>query len=145
MRDVSPGSYLKLERVWNEEDRIQLELDMSIRHIEGGRRLKGHVSIYRGPCLFAFDPRFNPGIRESYPLHGYIPSHRVPLPLPDVEKLSQADLLPQEAGEYGSGLFRPWMLMEIPTAGDMKIILCDFATAGYPGTSYRSWLRAIPG
>jgi uncharacterized protein len=53
------GSYLPIERVWHDGDRIDLELDMPPRAWVGAREAAGKVSLYRGPLLLAYDRRFN--------------------------------------------------------------------------------------
>ncbi len=135
------GEYYSLTRDWHDKDRLTLELDMKLRAIEGGRRLENHISIYRGPVLFAMDPRFNPEIAEPDPLHNWVPPWTRPMPLVDKNKVTEAVLLPQSAREYGAGLYRPWLLMTLPVSGNQTVTLCDFATAGFPGTSYLTWFR----
>lgn len=44
-----PGTFFRIERLWNDGDRVTMELPMDIR-ISSGH--KGLVSIYRGPLLF---------------------------------------------------------------------------------------------
>lgn len=135
------GSYYKLTRKWKDTDRITLELDMPIRYLKGAMRFEDHVSIYRGPILLAFDPRFNPTIAESHPPDGWVIPWTEPMPPIDEVLISDATLMPQNAREYGAGLYRPWVLVNLPIAENNEVILCDFATAGFPGTSYRTWLE----
>lgn len=141
--NIPAGTYYKITRIWNDGDRITLDFEMFVRYIEGDGRLKDHVSIYRGPILLAVDTRFNPDISESHPPHGWVPPWTEAMPLIDKEKISEARLLPQTAREYGAGLYRPWVLVSMSATDNMEIILCDFATAGFPGTSYRTWLETV--
>ena len=64
--------------------------------------------------------------------------------MPPVEKtmISDAELIPRAASSYGTGRYTPWVLVKLPIAKDDEIVLCDLATAGFPGTSYLTWLEA---
>ncbi|MCG3150738.1 MAG: hypothetical protein PCFJNLEI_04239 [Verrucomicrobiae bacterium] len=80
------------------------------------REYKRVASIYRGPILLAFDPRHN------------IDHER--FPMLDADKLK---LRPVTDPTW----LKPWMLFE--TNGP-KLRLCDFASAGAAGNTYKSWL-----
>ncbi|MGC8639786.1 MAG: beta-L-arabinofuranosidase domain-containing protein, partial [Isosphaeraceae bacterium] len=122
--NIRPGSYLELNRNWRPEDRISLELDMTPHIWAGERQCAGRVSLFRGPILLTYDPRFNPNA----------PADPVPI---DVSKLRvQPTTMPASP--------TPIVLMQVPTNAG-PIVLCDFASAGFDGSSYRSWLRAERG
>lgn len=144
MEAPEAGTYVKIERPWTDQDRVTLQFEMTPRYIEGGGPLTGHVSIFRGPLLLAMDPRFNTHVIEPDPPHGWVHPDRVPVPLVEVSKIPEAELLPSESRLYGAGLYRPWLLLELPAAGQDTLLLCDFATAGFPGTSYLTWLETTP-
>ena len=118
--DVRPGSYLRLERVWRAGDRIELALDMSPHFWFGEREAAGKLSVYRGPLLLAYDPRYDV----------YDP--------PGIPALSPGSLAFEPEDWDGSS--PPWLLVRVPTADGRTMRLCDFASAGGSGTEYRSWL-----
>ncbi len=77
-----PGAYVELNRVWEAEDTVQLELTMEPEFIEGDPRVeadRGAVAIRRGPLIYCleapdnravalFDVRVDPGqqLRSSH-------------------------------------------------------------------------------
>ena len=77
------------------------------------------ASIYRGPLLLAYDPRFN---RE----------------LEAVPTLDAANLGAQRV--TSESWIKPWLLLQCATADGPPVRLCDFASAGGTGLPYRSWL-----
>ncbi len=121
IRDVKPAAYLDLSRDWKPGDLIDLQLDLTPHVWSGERQCAGRVSLYHGPILLTYDPRFNPG---------------KPVDPPPID-LSKTTL--ELTSWVGSQA--PILLVEaMTTAG--PILLCDFASAGYDGSFYRSWLRA---
>ena len=120
--DVTPGRYLALSREWRAGDAIELQLDFTPRIWAGERERQGFASIYRGPILLAFDPRFNPEIPTEFPPIDAGSLRDVPVP-------------------SGVAPPSPIVLVEAPTADGKAVRLCDFASAGADGSPYRSWLR----
>lgn len=122
---VRPGTYLALDRVWKRGDRIDLTLDMGPWFWVGEKESEGKTSIYRGPILLAYDPRFDvydptalPAIDLAKPptvVNGSPPPHAAPKPL---------------------------LLLRFATEEGRDITLCDFASAGAAGNRYVSWLPA---
>ncbi len=141
--NISNGRYFKLTRAWSDDDRITLHLDMNIRYIKGAERFEDHVSIYRGPILLAMDSRFNPEISEPYPIHGWAPPWTEPLAEIDLQKIKKIQLIPEKDRNYSAGLYRPWILVNLPKDDNRVIILCDFASAGFPGSSYQTWFKTV--
>ncbi len=78
-----------------------------------------HTSVYRGPILLTYDPRFNRSL-DSIPI------------------LDAAGLAVKRV-EADSWL-PPWMLFELSAGDGSSLRLCDFASAGTAGHAYRSWL-----
>jgi len=117
--EARAGSCVDLRREWKAGDRVTLRFDMALRYAAGDLDQFGRASLYRGPILLAHDERFAPGTL-------------------DVAKLDQARLVPLSATERN----QPWLLLDVPTADGKTIRLCDFASAGATGGSYRSWLPA---
>lgn len=122
---VTPGRYLPIGRTWRDGDRIDLTLDFCPHLWVGERECAGKVSLYRGPILLAYDPRYNQFDPDD-------------LPTLDVNRLRMEPTT-------WDGAFPPWFLVRVPTTDGRGIVLCDFASAGVTGTHYRSWLPAIGG
>lgn len=122
LKDVVPGTYLILARVWKSTDILELTLDMSLRYWVGGPRptnaiservtgagAVGKISIYHGPVLLAYDPRYD----------RYDPAH-----LPSV---TQSDIPPVALPIPHP--IDPLLQVQIPLIRS-TITLCDFASAG---------------
>jgi DUF1680 family protein len=123
--DVTPGTYLSIDRDWRPGDRIELNLDMSPRYWNGDAERAGTASVYYGPLLLAYDQHHN--TRDT---------HEVP-----VIDLAALKLEPATCDDR----FQPTALFDVPATDGTTIRLCDFATAGAYGTFYRSWLPAKNG
>jgi DUF1680 family protein len=123
---VEAGKYLKIDREWDAGDVIELGFDMGLRGWIGERASADRVSLYRGPILLAFDPRYNPGLDGGDP------------PAIDWDKLpAEVEMTGDEGAAFG--------LVAVKGTGGEEIVLCDFASAGAEGTPYRSWLRLAGG
>ena len=118
--NVCSGQYLSIERLWRRGDTVELALDMSLHFWRGHKQCRNKTSVFRGPILLAYDPRFNEGLVERIPEldAGKMAGRRV-----------RAKAWPE-----------PWLLWQYPTAGGKTIRLCDYASAGLAGDRYRSWL-----
>jgi DUF1680 family protein len=116
---VEPGTYLRLEREWKDGDVVELRLDMSPHYWMGEREAEGKASVYRGPILLAYDPRFNTMDAEE-------------LPTLDAGRLTLEPVTWEREP-------RPWVLFRARSGGG-EVLLCDFATAGAAGNPYRTWL-----
>ncbi len=122
IENVKPGQYLQLEREWKSGDNIALALDFRLHYwvnetvppVDGVWR----ASVYRGPILLTYDPRFNPD--------GEVPT-------------LMADGLFGTRVEPDTWL-RPLLLLEFPVGEGRSLRLCDFGSAGAAGHAYRSWL-----
>jgi len=121
---AQPGTYLALDRIWRQGDTVEVMLDMGPWFWVGEKGSEGKVSVYHGPLLLAYDPRFDthdptklPTLDTARPPNTRTPEHPNTSPLPL--------LLLRFATEDGGG-----------------ITLCDFASAGAAGNRYVSWLPA---
>jgi uncharacterized protein len=124
LRAAPPGTYLEIDRPWGPSSSLSLQFDMGPRLWVGEREAAGMVSVYRGPVLLAYDPRF-----DSYP-----PGD---LPALDAQRLAEAMEVPTA---HASGTDAPILLTGVPTVGGGSAALCDFASAGAAGNPYRTWL-----
>ncbi len=120
LAEPQPGRYFKLEREWSPGDTIDIAFDFSLHFWAGERECAERASIYRGPILLAYDPRFD----------RYDPNNLPPL---EAARLKGEPVLAAQSPE-------PIVLLRFLTAYGQQITLCDFATAGATGTPYISWL-----
>jgi len=133
VRDVQPGSYLALDREWKAGDQITLKLEMRVRYEPGDLDQFGKVSLYRGPILLARDDRFKTDAELKV----------------DISKLSEAKVMPlNEQTAQAAGPYKPWLVVDVPSADGKMLRLIDFANAGAttiegkPISSYETWLPA---
>src|SRR5262249_43943387 len=115
-----PGQYLAIDREWRSGDTIELALNMGLRVWAGERECEGKASLFRGPLLLAYDPRFDSLDPRQ-------------LPTFDPTRLQMIDApwrLPP----------RPLLLHGLSAADGRQVVLCDFASAGAAGAPYVSWL-----
>jgi DUF1680 family protein len=119
--EARPGTYARIARAWQPGDVIELELDFRPRVWVGERECAGKASVYRGPVLLAFDPRFQadgasgPGVVEARELR--IEEERWSGPEP-----------------------APMVLVGVQDGSGRVMRLCDFASAGADGSAYATWL-----
>jgi DUF1680 family protein len=126
--NVSAGSYLLLNRTWQSGDVVEIDLDMRPWLWVGEREAQGSVSLYTGPILLAYDPRFDT----------HVPANLPTLLLQDLSALQSPSALPATL----SRTCRPLLLVRFHAQDGQAITLCDFASAGGGGNSYVSWLPA---
>jgi hypothetical protein len=116
---VKSGAYYSIDREWKTGDTIELEFDLRPYFWIGEKECEGKVSIYRGPVLLAFDPAFNKIDVDE-------------LPAMDIKSLKLTPAHPDART-------KPWMAFEAE-AGGSGILLTDFASSGWGGAPYRTWL-----
>ncbi len=122
---LQPGTYLALNRAWKPGDAVEIDLDMSPRLWVGEREAAGKASIYYGPILLAYDPRFD----------RYDPAH-----LPAVTFTEGNEGNPTVESLDSRAPDRPMVRLRFATEDGQGITLCDFANAGAAGNQYVSWL-----
>jgi uncharacterized protein len=128
--EVVPGSYKKITRIWNKNDKIILKLDLSAKLI----RQNGYQAILRGPVVLARDARFQDGfIYESAVIN---------------EKNGEVDLVPLSDKPQNIWMaFTAPLLLGTDLEGEFRtpkqIGFCDFASAGNTwgeDSRYRVWI-----
>jgi uncharacterized protein len=118
--NIRPGTYLDLARNWKTDDSIAIDFDMSPHYWAGERELDGRTSIYSGPILLAFDPVYNDLDPDQIPAMDAVGLQLTP--------------------DNSDRLIRPWLLFKIRSSNGREVRLCDFATAGAYGNTYKTWL-----
>lgn len=118
---IAAGQYCSIERDWGKKTEIEIRFDLSLHFWKGERDCKGETSIYRGPILLTFDPRFNAMDPDDIPV------------------LVAAELKPRV--KSWKQWPRPAVLVAVKGKDGRQVNLCDFATAGATGTVCRTWLK----
>ena len=98
---------------------------MSAHYWHGDSELKGKSSIYYGPILLTLDQRFDSQGYSSTP----------------TLDLSTLKLSPVKYNTDSQP--RPYLLLDASDANGNHLVLCDFASAGYTGTSYTTWFPVV--
>ncbi len=57
--------WLEIKRRWRAGDRVEIDMGMSWRLVEGTRTQRGRVAVMRGPQVFTLNPKRNPDIAGS--------------------------------------------------------------------------------
>ena len=59
-KQAEPGTFLRINRKWSENDRVTINMQMDWRFVMGRKRQAGRVAIMRGPVIYGFNPDANP-------------------------------------------------------------------------------------
>jgi hypothetical protein len=112
-----PGEYMRLTREWKRGDRVEVDVDLTVRFTPGGKSYPNYVAVERGPLVLALDKGASPNIAD----------------------LNQAALktLPEQLTAQKPGLYAlPGVVMDNGHARDVTLHLVPFAAA----REYRIWL-----
>ena len=133
---ILPGTYASIERTWNDNDKIEVELDMRARVVDAPSGV-GDAAIVRGPIVLAFDSRLIPrrdGVTEP-------PMYRYEF-MRDTDNYIDVQLV--ENPETPA----IWMTFDVPCkdeAGNKHILrMCDYTSAGntwQEGNIFRVWAQ----
>lgn len=58
--EVEAGSFVKIKRRWNKNDKISIDFPMEIRYVKGRKRNAGRVALMRGPVIYGLNLEKNP-------------------------------------------------------------------------------------
>lgn len=62
--DGKPGEFLSIDREWKPGDRIEIDMDMTVRVLPGGPSYPFSIAVQRGPQVLALEQAVNPGIAD---------------------------------------------------------------------------------
>ena len=135
-KNVTPGEYVKVMRLWKSGDLIDLNLDMRGR-IVGLGKLPVNLAIFRGPIVLTRDARLSGPAIESIvsPIadkNGYINLEPAAQKNPEMWMVFKASFLAESYAEGGS---KP-----------ISIELCDYASAGnsqHDHPIFKVWLPQL--
>ena len=130
VKNIVPGEYLKISRMWNKYDKVVLKFDLSGRLV----KLNGQQAIVRGPVVLARDSRLGDGfVYESAVIR---------------DNKGKVELLP--AVKKPAGV---WMTFTAPLVigtdlegeyrNPKQVTFCDFASAGNTWgeeSRYKVWI-----
>ncbi len=60
--DGKPGELLRIERDWKPGDRIDIDMDTTVRVLPGGPSYPFSIAVQRGPQVLALEQTVNPGV-----------------------------------------------------------------------------------
>lgn len=61
-----PGEYLVLDRTWSSQDRVEIDMDITINVEEGGKSYPDSVAVRRGPQYMALESLLNPSVQYLF-------------------------------------------------------------------------------
>ena len=121
-----PGQYLNITKMWNDNSKIEVTMDLNVQELNGGISYPGFVAIKSGPQILAFDQALNTEIK-------------------DIEKIeienTNIQLLPN------TGLPSSWFgteVYELNASYNKKPVvlkLVPFAEAGQTRGEVRVWMK----
>lgn len=131
VNDIKPGTFLKINRKWQANDKLVITLDMRGRLVE----LNGYQAMLRGPIVLARDSRF---------LDGYVDETAV-----IQQQQNRVDLKPSATKDANMWMaFTAPLILGTDLEGEFgkpaEIHFCDFASAGNTWDThsrYKVWIR----
>ena len=133
---ITPGNYLKLNREWNNSDKISIEFEMSGKIHRFGKSPE-FIAITRGPIVLSRDERLNKTSLEAILTPVINEKESIDLIKedtkdPELIMIFSADFIPESYTEQG--------------AQPIKVYLCDYASAGNSVDSFpffKVWLPQL--
>ncbi|MCE5344661.1 MAG: glycoside hydrolase family 127 protein [Bacteroidales bacterium] len=136
VNNIVPGKYAVIQRKWNSEDVVEMELDMRGRLIRIGDRPE-NMAIVRGPVVLARDARLSGPAMEA-----------VISPIADKEGY----ITLEPAGQNQQGIWMKFGAKCVPEsykeegAKPVQVVFCDYASAGNTNDErsyFRVWLPQL--
>jgi hypothetical protein len=56
------GAFVQIDRTWKPGDRVEIDMDMTTRVLDGGRSYPGYMAVQRGPQVLALERSKNPEV-----------------------------------------------------------------------------------
>lgn len=127
----TPGSYCKITRTWNKNDKIDLKLDLTGRIVS----LNGYQAVMRGPVVLARDARFKDGdVDEAAVLSRNNNQAELKISEKKTDNIWMSFTVPMVLGTD----------LEGDSRNPKQVSMCDFASAGNiwgEASRYRVWIR----
>lgn len=115
-KKAQSGTYFHMKQAGLDVKEIELQIDMNLHFWKGEKEQIDRTSVYYGPILLACDETFSQGENEIHL---------------DAERMKVIEIR-----EDGKDV---WMFIDIEDINGKKITFCDFRSAGYQGSSYKTW------
>lgn len=128
---IISGSYLKVAKLWQNNDKIQIKFDMQAQLVE----MNGYQAIIRGPVLLARDTRFN---------DGYVDEAAIIQSKNQTIELKTAAAKPDNVWMAFSAPLVLGTDLEGEFGKPKQVLFCDFASAGNnweASSRYRVWVK----
>jgi hypothetical protein len=129
--DVESGSYKRITRLWNKDDKVVLKLDLTGRLVN----LNGYQAILRGPVVLARDTRFT---------DGFIYESAVVKDKGGTVDLKPSSMKPANIWMSFTAPLVPGTDLEGEFRNPKQISFCDFASAGNTWGEDSRYLVWIP-
>jgi DUF1680 family protein len=128
-----PGTYLEIERTWNNSDSVQIHMDLTTQVRSGGPTYPDHVAVQRGPLVLAADTTRNPGVDVWI----------AGLAATDAAALELREVAAPSSGWVGSQAYavRGYTGNSALGKKPVDLVLVPVADAGQRGGEYRVWLQ----
>jgi hypothetical protein len=127
---VSPGTYHRITRIWNKDDKVIIKLDLTGHLVI----LNGHQAIVRGPIVLARDTRFADGVVDE----AAVIKHQK-----NLVELKPSELKPDNIWMSFTAPLVLGTNLEGEFRNPKQVHFCDFASAGNTWSEdsrYRVWI-----
>jgi uncharacterized protein len=118
VKNVKPGDYYVIDRMWRTGDVIEIRFGMSVHFWVGDETISNKTSIYYGPVLLAIDS-------DSLSASGT-----------SLDASAVKKIVFEENKKF-------WFYGVVPTRDGKQAALVDYASAGHHGEAYTTWLNVV--
>ncbi|MBN1999312.1 glycoside hydrolase family 127 protein [candidate division KSB1 bacterium] len=138
VEDIKPGSYLRIKREWQNNDRVVMDLDMCGHVIFSSGDRHKHLALTRGPLVLARDTRMAGGDIDDVvePIENSTDEIQLETVTPTEENIRMTFKTRLKTGTDREGDYNE----------PVDIFLVDYASAGNtwsPASRYRVWLPVV--